>query len=53
VTQCSKQDKQLNLLHINPGAAGNRGIHKVKTVLRFVLNTKNISDLEILEKPRK
>ncbi len=46
-------DKHLNLLHINPGAAGNRGIHKVKTVLRFVLNNKNISDLEILEKPRK
>jgi len=46
-------DKRLNLLHINPGAAGNRGIHKVKTVLRFVLNNKNITDLEILEKPRK
>ncbi len=45
-------DKTLKLLHINPGAAGNRGIHKVKTVLRFILNNKDISDLEILEKQR-
>ncbi|MDA3911969.1 MAG: metallophosphoesterase family protein [Bacteroidales bacterium] len=46
-------DKHLKILHINPGAAGNRGIHKVKTVLRFVLNNNKISDLEILEKSRK
>ena len=45
-------DKTLNLLHINPGAAGNRGIHKVKTVIRFILDRKNISELEIFEKDR-
>jgi uncharacterized protein len=45
-------DKTLNLLHINPGAAGNSGMHHVKTVIRFVLDNHNISDLEILEKPR-
>ncbi len=45
-------DKTLKLLHINPGAAGNRGIHKVKTIIRFTLDKKDIRDLEILEKDR-
>lgn len=45
-------DKTLNLMHINPGAAGNNGFHKVKTVIRFTLDNKNISDLEIFEKQR-
>ena len=28
-------DKKLNLLHLNPGAAGNHGFHKIRTMLRF------------------
>ena len=28
-------DKKLNLLHMNPGAAGKHGFHKVRTMLRF------------------
>ncbi|NLA25059.1 MAG: metallophosphoesterase family protein [Bacteroidales bacterium] len=46
-------DKKLNLLHINPGATGNRGIHKVKTLIRFKIEGKRMFDLEILEIPRK
>ncbi|MDR1882479.1 MAG: metallophosphatase family protein [Prevotella sp.] len=42
-------DKKLNCLHINPGAAGNYGFHKVRTLIRFVLNDGNISDLEVIE----
>lgn len=42
-------DKQLNLLHINPGAAGNHGIHKIRTALRFSINNGRIEDTEILE----
>ena len=42
-------DKKLNLLHLNPGAAGNHGFHKVRTMLRFVLENKEIKDLEIIE----
>lgn len=42
-------DKKLNLLHFNPGAAGNYGFHKVKTFLRFVIDKDRIKDLEILE----
>ena len=42
-------DKKLNLLHLNPGAAGNHGFHKIRTMLRFVLEKNEIKDLEIIE----
>jgi len=42
-------DKQYNFLYINPGAAGNYGIHKVKTIIRFTVDDKDIKDLEIIE----
>ena len=46
-------DKKHNLLFINPGAAGNSGFHKVKTAVRFVIDGKDLRDLEVLELPRK
>jgi putative phosphoesterase len=45
-------DKQNNLLHINPGAAGNHGWHKVKTLVRFSISEGKVSDLEVVEWPR-
>jgi len=42
-------DPKYHLLHINPGAAGNRGIHQVCTAVRFIIDGKNIRDLEVLE----
>ncbi len=45
-------DKKLNFLHINPGAAGNKGFHKVCTAIRFVIEGKDIRDLEIWEMKR-
>ncbi len=45
-------DKKLDFLHLNPGAAGNYGFHKVCTALRFVIDEKDIRDLEIWEMPR-
>lgn len=42
-------DKKYNLLHLNPGAAGKIGIHKVRTMLRFTIDKENIKDLEIIE----
>lgn len=42
-------DKTLGLLHINPGACGREGFHKVKTVVRFTLDEGRISDLEVIE----
>lgn len=42
-------DKKLNLLHMNPGAAGISGFHQVRTMLRFVIDGDKIKDLEIIE----
>ena len=42
-------DKTLNLLHMNPGAAGKQGFHKKRTMLRFKIDAKEISDLEVIE----
>lgn len=42
-------DRQNNLLHINPGAAGKTGWHKIKTMVRFDINGKKIENLEVIE----
>lgn len=45
-------DKKMKFLHINPGAAGNYGIHHVKTVIRFKIENARVNELEIFEKDR-
>ena len=45
-------DKQFNLLHINPGAAGNSGFHNKVTFVRMVVDGKTFKDLEIFELDR-
>ncbi|MDD4453107.1 MAG: YfcE family phosphodiesterase, partial [Proteiniphilum sp.] len=42
-------DKKLECLHINPGAAGKYGFHRVRTLLRFALEEGDIKDLEVIE----
>ena len=42
-------DKDLGLLHINPGACGNSGWHKVKTLVRFQVENGKIDKLEVIE----
>lgn len=42
-------DHKLNLLHLNPGAAGKHGFHKIRTMLRFELNDGEIKNLEVIE----
>jgi putative phosphoesterase len=46
-------DKSLNVLHLNPGAAGIHGFHQVRTMLRFVIDEDKIKDLEVIEFPKK
>jgi putative phosphoesterase len=36
------------LLHINPGAAGQQGFHKYRTIVRFALKHGAIRDLEVI-----
>lgn len=43
------RDPTLNLLHLNPGAAGLKGFHKKVTMLRFQIDSKEASNLEIYE----
>ncbi|HNW97880.1 MAG TPA: metallophosphoesterase family protein [Bacteroidales bacterium] len=42
-------DKNLKLLHINPGAAGKYGMHHMITAVRFVIDKTDIKNLEVLE----
>jgi putative phosphoesterase len=42
-------DKSLNLLHMNPGAAGVSGFHQIRTMLRFEIDGDKIQSLEIVE----
>ncbi|WMI67925.1 metallophosphoesterase [Mangrovimonas sp. YM274] len=42
-------DKKLNLIHMNPGAIGIHGFHKVRTMLRFTIDGAKIDNLEVIE----
>lgn len=42
-------DKKLGILHMNPGAAGVYGFHKIRTMLRFTLDKGKIENLEVVE----
>ncbi|RYZ97138.1 MAG: metallophosphoesterase [Sphingobacteriaceae bacterium] len=42
-------DKQINCLHLNPGAAGKQGWQKVRTLLRFNITEDKVGDMEIVE----
>jgi putative phosphoesterase len=42
-------DRTLSCLHINPGAAGNQGWQKIRTIVRFAIDGKEIKDCEVIE----
>ncbi|MGG9972458.1 metallophosphoesterase family protein [Ferruginibacter sp. SUN002] len=42
-------DEKLQCLHMNPGAAGKQGWHKVRTIIRFTIDGKDIKDCEVIE----
>lgn len=42
-------DNRLQCLHMNPGAAGKQGWHKVRTLIRFAIDGANIKDCEVIE----
>ena len=43
------RDKKYNMLCMNPGAAGKHGFHKLRTLLRFHIKDKTLSNLEVIE----
>lgn len=42
-------DPELDLLHINPGAAGQQGWHKVRTLVRLTIDGEEMRDCEVIE----
>lgn len=42
-------DNKINCLHINPGAYGKSGIHKVRTALKFEIDKEEVRNMKILE----
>lgn len=42
-------DKKINCLHLNPGAAGKQGWHKMRTLMRFAIDEGKVKDLEVIE----
>ena len=42
-------DKELDLLHVNPGAAGQQGWHKVRTLVKLTVDGDAMRDCEIIE----
>jgi putative phosphoesterase len=46
------RDEKNNLMHMNPGAAGNKGFHVFQTALRLKIDGKRMTGLEVWEKKR-
>ncbi len=46
-------DDALQCLHINPGAAGKQGWQRVRTIVRFVIDGKEIKNCEVIELGKK
>ncbi len=42
-------DKELNLLHVNPGAAGVHGFHNIKTAVQFEIEKSEIKNMAVIE----
>lgn len=42
-------DKDLHLIHLNPGAIGKEGFHKVRTMLKFEIGDKKLQNLRVIE----
>lgn len=42
-------DQRLNMLHINPGAAGTHGWQRERTLIKLSIDNGNMRDLEVIE----
>jgi len=46
-------DEKIRCLHMNPGAAGKQGWHKVRTLIRFEVNGDKMQNCEVIELGKK
>ena len=42
-------DKKRHCLHLNPGACGKHGFHRMRTLLRFTIEDRRVQNLEVIE----
>lgn len=42
-------DKELSLIHMNPGACGIIGFHKYRTIIKFSIIDKKLKDVSVVE----
>lgn len=42
-------DDRISCLHMNPGAAGNHGWHKIRTLIRFEVDGKDMKNCQVIE----
>jgi uncharacterized protein len=53
ILRIKRDERYGNMLYVNPGAAGNHGFHRMKTLVRFTLADKTIKDMEVIELGRR
>lgn len=53
ILRVAKDPAYNGMLYLNPGAAGNQGFHHMKTLMRFEVAGKEISNLEVIELGRR
>ena len=39
----------VNILYLNPGAAGKFGFHKIRTMIKFEINNQAIDNMNVIE----
>lgn len=42
-------DEKVQCLHMNPGAAGRHGWHKIRTIITFAIDSKDMKDCKVIE----
>jgi putative phosphoesterase len=53
ISRIAKDPAMDDMLFINPGAAGNQGFHHIKTIVRFDVSGKQITNMEVVELGRR
>ena len=49
ILKVMRDKKEPAILHMNPGAAGIHGFHKIRTMMRFTIDGSTIKDVEAIE----
>lgn len=53
ITKVMRDKENHNMLSVNPGAAGQHGFHKIRTIMRFTLDNAAITNMEVIELGRR